>query len=420
MSPSGVTAPAAPPPGYGAGRSPGRIRLLGVLGPAFVAAVAFVDPGNVGTNVSAGAQYGYLLVWTVVLASAMATFVQYLSAKLGLATGQSLSEVCRDHTSTPVRIGLWLVAEAVVVMTDLAEFVGGALALNLLFGVPLVVGGLAVAAVTTVVLGLRLRGRDVFPAVVVGLLLVVAGGFVTLALRTPFHAGAAAEGLLPRFTDQHSVLLAAGIVGATVMPHAVFLHSALTARFAVPERRPSRRARSLRFLRRDVVIAMTLAGLVNLSMLLMATSLPAGVGDTLESVHGALAASGGSFAAVLFAVALLASGLASACAGVFSGQTIMQGFLRRNSSIWLRRAVSIVPALVILSLVDPTGALVFSQVALSFGLPFALIPLVIFTSRRAVMGDLVNRRSAVVTGVLVTLVVLSLNAVLLVTTMFGS
>ena len=427
--------------------STGRVKLLGVIGPAFVAAVAFVDPGNVGTNVSAGAEYGYLLVWTVISASAVATFVQYLSAKLGLATGQSLSEVCREHLRPAVRIGLWLVAEAVVIMTDLAEFVGGALALNLLFGVPLVFGGVLVAAVTTAVLGLRLRGHDVFPAVVVGLLFVVAVGFVTLALRAPFDPGGAAEGLVPQFADQRSVLLAAGIVGATVMPHAVFLHSALAARFTlVPRDRPRTggftspitldqprtggltpspiprdqpqvdgRTRSvLRFLRRDVIVAMGLAGSVNVSMLLMATSLPAGVGGTLESVHAAIARNSGALLAGVFAVALLASGLASACAGVFSGQTIMQGFLRRNSNIWLRRAISIIPALLILSAVDPTGALVFSQVALSFGLPFALIPLVLFTSRRRVMGDLVNRTSTLVAGVLATVVVLGLNGVLLV------
>jgi manganese transport protein len=403
------------------------VKLLGVIGPAFVAAVAFVDPGNVGTNVSAGAEYGYLLVWTVISASIVATFVQYLAAKLGLATGKSLSEVCRDHTSTPVRIGLWLVAEAVVIMTDLAEFVGGALALYLLFGLPLVIGGLVVAAVTTMILGLRLRGHDVFPAVVVGLLFVVAVGFVTLALRSPFDSQAAAQGLLPQFADQRSVLLACGIVGATVMPHALFLHSALASRFTsaaaspvlppVPREvvRATPRVRSsLRFLRRDVIIAMGLAGAVNVSMLLMATSLPAGTGDTLQSVHAAIARNSGALMAGVFAVALLASGLASACAGVFSGQTIMQGFLRRNSSIWLRRAISIIPALVILALVDPTGALVFSQVALSFGLPFALIPLVLFTSRRRVMGALVNGTPAVLAGILAATVVVGLNAVLLV------
>jgi manganese transport protein len=408
-------------PGSGRRSSSGRVKLLGVIGPAFVAAVAFVDPGNVGTNVSAGAEYGYLLVWTVISASAVATFVQYLSAKLGLATGQSLSEVCRDNTPTPVRIGLWLVAEAVVIMTDLAEFVGGALALNLLFGLPLVTGGLVVAAITTAILGLRMRGHDVFPAVVVGLLFVVAIGFVSLALRAPFDSGAVANGLVPHFADQRSVLLAAGIVGATVMPHAVFLHSALAARFTRPSDRelgqpiiPARTRSTLRFLRRDVIIAMGLAGAVNVSMLLMATSLPADTGGSLESVHAAIAENSGTLLAAVFAVALLASGLASACAGVFSGQTIMQGFLRRNSNIWLRRAISIIPALLILAAVDPTGALVFSQVALSFGLPFALVPLVLFTSLRRVMGALVNRTPALVAGVLATVVVLGLNGVLLV------
>jgi manganese transport protein len=412
-------APPAPAGPAAAHRRRQRVRLLGVIGPAFVAAVAFVDPGNVGTNVSAGAEYGYLLVWTVIAASAMATFVQYLSAKLGLATGQSLSEICPDYTITPVRIGLWLVAETVVIMTDLAEFVGGALALKLLFGMPLVLGGLLVAGVTTIVLGLRLRGHDVFPWVVVGLLLVVAAGFVSLAIQAPFDGPAAAAGLVPHLADQRSVLLAAGIVGATVMPHAIFLHSALAGRFQEAGRGPRATRQVLRFLRRDVVIAMSLAAVVNVSMLLMATSLPAGIDGSLESVHASIQANGGSAMAAVFAVALLASGLASASAGVFSGQTIMQGFLRRRSNIWLRRAISIVPALIILATVDPSGALVFSQVALSFGLPFALIPLVLFTSRSAVMGDLVNRRPAVLAGTSVTVVVLTLNAVLLIQTVGG-
>lgn len=294
-----------------------------------------------------------------------------------------------------------------------------ALALNLLFGLPPVTGGLVVAVVTTAILGLRLRGHDVFPAVVVGLLAVVAVGFVSLALRAPFDAGAAAGGLVPQFADERSLFLAAGIVGATVMPHAVFLHSSLAARFnrtggaVLPKDAPARTRSTLRFLRRDVMIAMGLAGVVNVAMLLLATSLPAGTGGTLESVHAAIARNSGALMAAVFAVALLASGLASACAGVFSGQTIMQGFLRRSSSIWLRPAISIVPALLILSAVDPTGVLVFSQVALSFGLPFALIPLVLFTSRRTVMGALVNRGPTVVAGVLATVVVLGLNAVLL-------
>jgi manganese transport protein len=394
-----------------------RGRFLGLIGPAFVAAIAFVDPGNIATNVSAGANYRYLLLWTVLSASLMAMLVQYLSAKLGLATGCSLAEVCRDHTTTPVRIGLWLVAETVVIMTDLAEFVGGAVALNLLFGLTLFTGGLVVAVVTMVILRLRLRGRDGFPAVVVGLLFTLAVAFVYLVARSPFDAGAAASGLLPGLTSTDSVLLACGIVGATVMPHAVFLHSSLVGGLSdgrAPTVRIIRTPSMLRFIRRDVIVAMGVAGLVNVMMLLVATSLPAGTGGSLTAVHDAFAAHRGALFAMIFAIALLASGLASACAGVYAGQAVMRGFLKRDSSLWLRRMISAVPALVVLGLVkDPTQALVVSQVVLSFGLPFALVPLVVFTSRRRVMGAFTNRGLTTAAGLAITVIIVGLNSFLL-------
>lgn len=390
-----------------------RGRFLGLIGPAFVAAVAFVDPGNIATNVSAGADYRYLLLWTVVTASLMAMVVQYLSAKLGMATGLSLAEVCREHTATPVRIGLWLVAETVVIMTDLAEFVGGAVALNLLFGMPMFLGGLVIAAITMVILRLRLRGRESFPAVVVGLLFVLSIAFAYLVLRSPVDPVAAGAGLLPRLGDSHSVLLACGIVGATVMPHAVFLHSSLIGGLDTGVR-SLRSAVMLRFLRRDVVVAMGLAGVVNVGILLIATSLPSGTDGSLAVVHRAFADHRGTAFATIFAVALLASGLASAAAGVYSGQAIMQGFLRRSSNIWLRRIISSVPALAILSLVsDPTQALVLSQVVLSFGLPFALVPLLLFTARRDIMAQFTNRLLTTVVGTSITVIVLGLNAFLL-------
>jgi manganese transport protein len=390
-----------------------RGRLLGLIGPAFVAAVAFVDPGNIAINVSAGADYRYLLLWTVVTASLMAMVVQYLSAKLGLATGYSLAEVCRENSSTGVRILLWLVAELVVIMTDVAEFVGGAIALNLLFAIPMLTGGLIVAATTMCILRFRIRGRDGFPVVVVALLVVLLLAFAYLIARSTLSPGAALSGLGPRLGDSHSVLLACGIVGATVMPHAVFLHSSLVSGLDNSVRSIRTNA-MLRYLRRDVVIAMGIAGGVNVLMLLVATALPAGAGDSLGGVHSAFAAREGAFFAIVFAIGLLASGLASACAGVYSGQAIMQGFLRRNSSIWLRRAISVVPALVILAVVgDPTQALVLSQVGLSFGLPFALIPLIVFTARRSVMGRFVNRKATTAAGIGITAIVLTLNFFLL-------
>ncbi|MEO9239904.1 MAG: Nramp family divalent metal transporter, partial [Jatrophihabitantaceae bacterium] len=389
-------------------------RIIGLLGPAFVAAVAFVDPGNIAINVSAGADFRYLLLWTVIAASLMAMVVQYLSAKLGMATGCSLAEVCRDNTTTPVRLMLWLVAELVVIMTDLAEFVGGAIALNLLFSIPLLVGGLIMTAVTLFILRLRVNGRDSFPAVVVGLLAALLLALGYLLLRSPLDPAAAAAGLVPRFSSSHSVLLGCGVIGATVMPHAVFLHSSLVS--GLDSRvRSIRTPAMLRFLRRDVIVAMGVAGLANVLILLIATTLPAGSGGSLADAHAAFARQEGALFAAIFAIALLVSGLASACAGVYSGQAIMQGFLRRSSSIWLRRMVSALPALVILGLVsDPSQALVLSQVALSFGLPFALIPLILFTNRSGVMGSFANKLPVTVAGVLITLIVLALNGFLLV------
>jgi manganese transport protein len=399
-------------PGTGRGFLSGG-RILGLVGPAFVAAVAFVDPGNIAINVSAGADYRYLLLWTVVTASLMAMVVQYLSAKLGLATGSSLAEVCRDNTSTPIRLTLWLVAELVVIMTDLAEFVGGSIALNLLFGISLLVGGLIIAAVTMLILRLRVNGRDSFPVVVVALLLVLVLAFCYLIVRSPFQPAAALSGLVPRLGESHSALLACGVVGATVMPHAVFLHSSLVSGLDSTVR-SIRTKVMLRFLRRDVIIAMSVAGVVNVLMLLVATSLPVGSGNSLEHVHAAFAEREGTVFAAVFATALLASGLASACAGVYSGQAIMQGFLRRDSNIWLRRLVSSLPALVILAVVsDPTQALVLSQVVLSFGLPFALVPLLVFTARTGLMGTFVNRSWTTAIGIWITAIVLGLNGFLL-------
>lgn len=390
-----------------------RRGVLGLLGPAFVAAVAFVDPGNIATNTSAGASYRYLLLWTVVSASAVAMVVQYLSAKLGMATGASLAEVCRDHTCTPVRLGLWIVAELVVIMTDLAELVGGALALNLLLGMPLVIGGVVVLVATVGVLQLRVRGREGFPAVIVGLLALLGLAFLYLVLRAPFDLQGAVGGFVPRLGDSQSALLACGIVGATVMPHAVFLHSSLTGGLGGGARTAGTPV-VLRFLRRDVVMAMGVAGGVNVLMLLAATSLPAGTGDSLTAAHNGFAVQRGPVFASVFALALLASGLASACASVYSGQAVMQGFLRRGSSIWVRRAVTAVPALVLLAVVtEPTQALVLSQVGLSFGLPFALAPLLLFTARRDVMGPFVNRRVTTVVGVVITTLVVVLNAYVL-------
>jgi manganese transport protein len=343
----------------------------------------------------------------------MAMLIQYLSAKLGIATGHNLPEMCRETYPRPVRLGLWIQAELVVIMTDLAEVVGGAVALHLLFGLPLVAGGVLTGIGLLVILALRVRGREAFPAVTIGLLLTVFLAFLYLAVELPVAHDGFAAGLVPGFAGSDSVLLAAGIVGATVMPHAIYLHSALTQQ--LPSERPHRsRRRALRMTRWDVVIAMSLAGVVNISIMVAGTSLPLVAGESLEDAHQWFGAISGTSAGVIFGIGLLASGFASSCVGVFTGQIVMQGFIRRRIPMWLRRGVSMTPPLLLLGLgLDPTLALVLSQVALSFGIPFALIPLVLLTSRADVMGTMVNRRVTVVLAGTATMLILVLNVFLL-------
>jgi manganese transport protein len=365
-----------------------------LLGPAFVAAIAYVDPGNVAANVSAGAQFGFLLVWVIVMANVMAGLVQYLSAKLGLVTGRSLPEAVADHTRTPTRIVFWLQAELVAMATDLAEVVGGAIALHLLFDLPLLVGGVITGAVSLVLLSVQNhRGQRVFERVITGLLLIIAIGFLTsMLVKTPPAADVAA-GLVPRFDGAESVLLAAAMLGATVMPHAVYLHSGLTRdRHGHPEAGPARRW-LLRVTRFDVALAMVVAGAVNLAMLLVAATNLQGIDstDSIEGAHAAVRDALGPAVALCFAIGLLASGLASTSVGAYAGAMIMQGLLRRSYPLLMRRLVTLIPALVILAVgVDPSRALVISQVVLSFGIPFALIPLIRLTSDRTLMGADVN------------------------------
>jgi manganese transport protein len=402
-----------------AGRSV-RGRLL-LLGPAFVAAIAYVDPGNFATNFSAGASYGYLLVWVIVTANLMAMVIQSLSAKLGLATGQNLCEVSRQEFPRPVVWGLWAQAELVAMATDLAEVIGGAIALHLLFGIPLLQGGLITGVVAFVLLSLHTRGYRRFELAIGGLFAVIVIGFFVNLGRVDVDAPAAAAGLVPGFADTNSVLLATGILGATVMPHVIYLHSALTQDRTRGAGIPARRL--LRFQRIDVGLAMGLAGLVNLSMLLIAAALFHDSGtaaDTLEGVHSGLAAVDGT-AALAFALALLASGFASSGVGTLAGQVVLQGYLQRRIPILLRRALTLAPALTVLAIgIDPTQALVLSQVVLSFGIPFALVPLVLLTRRRDIMGDLVNHRLTTVGASVIAAVIICLNAFLLVQVLAGA
>jgi manganese transport protein len=404
-------------------RARGRVRgLLPMLGPAFVACIAYVDPGNFATNIAGGADYGYLLVWVIVAANLMAMLIQNLTAKIGIATGKNLPELCREHFPTPVTKGLWVQAELVAMATDLAEFIGAAIALNLLFGVPLFVAGLITSVVAFAILAAQSRGYRRFEVVIFGFLAIILAGFLYDTLRIGFDASGAAAGFIPDFQGTDSVLLAAGILGATVMPHVIYLHSSLTQR-RIPLRDDADRRLMLRFNRIDVTIAMTVAGLVNLSMLLIAASLFHDSGtdvDSIEKAHQGFSDLVGPGAALAFALALLASGLASSSVGTQAGQVVMQGFISRTIPVFLRRAVTMAPALVVLAIgVNPTEALVISQVMLSFGIPFALIPVVVLTRRPDIMGPLVNRPITTAVASIVAGIIVALNLFLLFQTFAG-
>ena len=393
---------------------------LPLLGPAFVTAIAYVDPGNFATNLTAGSTYGYLLVWVVVASNLMAMLIQYLSAKAGIATGRSLPALCRVHLPRPVVRGLWLQAELVAVATDLAEVVGGAIALNLLFGTPLVIGGTITAVIAFAMLALKSRGHRPFEAAITGMLGVILVGFVyNVVVGSPSTAGVAA-GLQPRFEGADSVLLAAGMLGATVMPHAIYLHSGLTTDRYVATTDQQRRS-LLRSQRLDVVIAMAVAGLMNLALLVIAASALGGSGtDTIEAAHERLGQVEGHGTALFLALSLLASGFAASSVGTLSGQVVMDGFLRRRLPLVVRRLSSLAPALLVLAIgIEPTQALVASQVVLSFGIPFALVPLIMFTRRSDVMGVLVNRRVTTAAAVGVAAVIIVLNVALVVLTITG-
>jgi manganese transport protein len=398
-------------------------RLLWLLGPAFVAAIAYVDPGNVATNLSAGAEFRYLLVWVLIVANAMALIVQYLSAKLGLVTGRSLPELLGDRLPRTGRILFWAQAELVAAATDLAEVIGGAIALQILFGLPLLLGGLIVGVVSMVILVIQSRrGQRTFEFVVMGLLAIITIGFVAGLVVSPVHWGQAAAGVLPRFRGSPTVLLAASMIGATVMPHAIYLHSSLVRDRHGISTNPSRIRRLLRANRWDVTFALVVAGTVNIAMLLLAAaSLPGMAGtDTIEGAHTAITNALGPVIGVVFGIGLLASGLASTSVGSYAGSTIMAGLLHFRIPLLLRRVITLIPALIVLVIgVNPTWALVLSQVFLSIGIPFALIPLAWYTSKKSLMGIFVNRMPMRIVAGLVALAIIVLNIVLLYLTFTG-
>jgi manganese transport protein len=405
-------------------RRVGLARLWPFLGPAFIASVAYVDPGNFATNIQGGAKFGYTLLWVVVCSNLMAMLIQTLSAKLGIATGRNLAELCRQEFPRPLVWTMWVLMEGVAMATDLAEFLGAALGFNLLFGVPLWVAGLITAATTFLILGLQVRGFRPLEAVISAMVGVIVLCYVIeTILDKPAWGDLLFHAVRPTFSGTESVLLSAGILGATVMPHVIFLHSSLTQDRIVVDS-PQMRRRLFRFELVDVVVAMGVAGFVNAAMLIMAAATfnRAGLGHiaSIEEAHITLEPLLGAAASWVFAISLLVSGLSSSAVGTMSGQVIMQGFLKRYIPLWLRRGVTMLPSLIVIFIgLDPTRTLVISQVVLSFGLPFAVIPLVLFTRRSDLMRDLVNHRITTMIAWMVAALIVALNLYLLYQTLAG-
>jgi manganese transport protein len=404
-------------------REPTRgFRVLPFLGPAFVACVAYIDPGNFATNIAAGSKFGYTLVWVIVAANLMAMLIQTLSAKLGLATGKNLPEVCRERFSRRTSLALWLQAEAIAMATDLAEFLGAALGFHLLLGIGLFPAALLTGAAAFLILGLQRFGFRPFEAVIAVIVGVIGACYLgELFYAKPPLGTVSKHAFVPQFAGSESLLLAVGILGATVMPHVIYLHSALMQDRVNPEGDEQKR-RLYKFTRIDVIIAMTIAGLINIAMLVTAASTFYKSGllhvESLELAHKTLSGLLGGASSTLFALALLASGLSSSTVGTLAGQVVMQGFIRRRIPVWTRRLVTMVPALVVIGIgLDPSRTLVISQVILSFGIPFALIPLVMFTSKREIMGVLVNERVTTVVASVIAVAISALNVFLLVETL---
>jgi len=398
-------------------------RLFPFMGPAFVASVAYIDPGNFATNIQSGAQFGYMLLWVIVVSNLMAMLIQALSAKLGIVTGMNLAELCRSNFSRPVVLCMWVLMELVAMATDMAEFLGAALAFNILFGMPLLLAGLVTAVATFLILGLERYGFRPLERVIAALIGVVAVCYVieTILVR-PRWGSVFYHAVAPQFSGSESVLLAVGILGATVMPHVIFLHSALTQGRIVA--RDTRQMKALyRYEIVDVAVAMSIAGAINAAMLVMAAATffdnrLSGIAS-IEEAYRTLEPLLGRASSVAFGISLLASGLSSSSVGTMAGQVIMQGFLHRRIPVWLRRLVTIIPALVVIAVgADPTRSMVISQVVLSFGLPFAIIPLVMFTSSRKIMGAMVNRRATTFVTAGCAVLIVALNVYLIFRTLF--
>jgi manganese transport protein len=408
----------------GQSKKRGLARLLPFLGPAFIASVAYIDPGNYATNIQAGSAFGYKLLWVVVVSNLMALLIQALSAKLGIATGLNLAEHCRNQFSQPVVWAMWAIMELVAMATDLAEFLGAAIGFNLLFHMSLGSAAIATAVATFIILGLEAHGFRSLEAVITALVGVIAGSYlIETFISPPNWREVAVHAVVPFFGGAQGVLLATGILGATVMPHVIFLHSALTQN-RITFKDPERARRLFHFEVVDVSIAMGVAGLVNMAMLIMAAATFFKAGHTevasIEDGYHTLEFLLGRASGWVFAVSLLASGLSSASVGTMAGQVLMQGFLRRRIPIWFRRLITMAPSLVVIGLGrDPTQTVVNSQVVLSFGIPFALIPLILFTRRKDLMGNLVNHRGTTALAWLAAAIIIALNVYLVYQMCFG-
>jgi manganese transport protein len=408
----------------GKGKKSLLARILPFMGPAFIASVAYVDPGNFATNISAGAQFGYLLLWVILASNLMAMLIQALSAKLGIATGKNLAEHCRLRYRRSVVFGLWVLMELVAMATDLAEFLGAAVGFNLLFGIPLWAAAVLTGLTTFIILALERYGFRSMEAVITSFVSVIAISYIIeIFLGKPDWTQVAQHAVIPEFKGPSSILLGAGILGATVMPHAIYLHSSLTQNRVVV-REPELLKKLFRYEIVDVVVAMGVASMVNGAMLIMSAATFHAQGmmhvGTLEEAYRTLEPLLGRAASWVFAISLLFSGLSSASVGTMAGQIIMQGFMDFEIPVWLRRLITMAPSIAIIALgIDPTKALVISQVLLSFGLPFAIIPLISFTSDKRLMGVLVNKKATKILAILVAGIIIALNVYLLSVTFMG-
>jgi len=408
----------------GKSKKRGLANVLPFLGPAFIASVAYVDPGNLATNIAGGSQFGLTLLWVIIASNLMAILIQSLSAKLGIASGKNLAEMCRDNFKKPFVIFLWILMELVAIFTDLAEFLGAAVGFNLLLGIPMWVAGIITGVTTFIILGLERKGFRPLEAVITAMVGVIALSYIIeTIIVNPVWGQVLYHAVVPQFNGSESLLLAAGILGATVMPHAIFLHSSLT-QGRVVVKKPEQVKKLYRYELIDVLVAMGIASLVNGAMLIMAATTFHAQGmtnvGTLEVAYKTLEPLMGKASSWVFGFSLLMSGLSSASVGTMAGQVMMQGFLDREIPVWIRRLVTMIPSMIVIFLgLDPSRTLVISQVLLSFGLPFAVIPLVIFTSRKKVMGVLVNRKITSVLAWCIAGVIVALNLFLVYSTIKG-